>query len=221
MLKPLDNIRKIIEMTRPNLAAYMRFPVEGLVTAVDAEAYTCDVQPLNEEMSLLPRCRILSVWGTPSKRLVLLPAVNSKVMVGFEDGEHTKPYIQGFFPDQGPDAMSMILESEQARVKIDAEGKIEVEADGEVKVTCSHGRLMANGEVEINCQNATISASAKVHLDSPAVELGASAAEAVIKGNTFQGLFNGHTHPGNLGYPTGTPLVPLTGTELSTVSKTE
>ena len=95
----------------------MRFPVEGTVTAVDAEAYTCDVHPLNSEMSLLPRCRVLSVWGTSTKRLVLLPAVGSKVMVGFEDGDHTRPYIQGFFPDQGPGEMSMILESEQARVK--------------------------------------------------------------------------------------------------------
>ena len=51
MLKPLDNLRKIIEMIRPNFSSYMRFPVEGLVTAVDAEAYTCDVQPLNTEMS--------------------------------------------------------------------------------------------------------------------------------------------------------------------------
>ena len=61
MLKPLENIRKIIEMIRPNLAAYMRFPVEGVVTAVDAELYTCDVQPLNEEMSLLMSGWIISV----------------------------------------------------------------------------------------------------------------------------------------------------------------
>ena len=221
MLKPLDNIRKIIELIRPNLSVYMRFPVEGLVTAVDAGAYTCDVQPLNEEMSLLPRCRILSVWGTPSKRLVLLPAVNSKVMVGFEDGDHSKPYIQGFFPDQGTGEMSMILESEQARVKIEASGKITVESDAEVEIFCVNCKITTETDAEIDCQNATIAASTKVHLDSPAVELGASAAEAVIKGNTFQGLFNGHTHPGNLGYPTGTPLAPLTGAELSTVSKTE
>ena len=149
MLKPLDNIRKIIELIRPNLSAYMRFPVEGLVTAVDVEAYTCDVQPLNEEMSLLPRCRILSVWGTPSRRLVLLPAVNSKVMVGFEDGEHTKPYIQGFFTDQGLGEMSMILESEQARIKIDAGGKIMVESDGDVEISCANCKVNASGKIDL------------------------------------------------------------------------
>ena len=156
MLKPIDNLRKIIEMIRPDLSGYMRFPVEGTVTAVDAELYTCDVQPLNEEMSLLPRCRILSVWNTSTKRLVLLPAVGSKVMVGFENGDHTKPYIQGFFPEQGPGVLSMILESEKARVKIDAEGKIEVEADGDVVISCANADLI--------CENCTIKASGNIDL---------------------------------------------------------
>ena len=149
MLKPLDNIRKIIELIRPDFSAYMRFPVEGTVTAVDAEAYSCDVQPLNEEMSLLPRCRILSVWGTPSKRLIFLPAIGSKVMVGFEDGEHTKPYIQGFFPDQGPGAMSMVLEAEQARIKIDAGGKIIVESNSNIEITCQNCKVNASGNIDL------------------------------------------------------------------------
>ena len=156
MLKPIDNLRKIIEMIRPDLSGYMRFPVEGTVTAVDTELYTCDVQPLNSEMSLLPRCRILSVWGTPTKRLVLLPAVGSKVMVGFENGDHTKPYIQGFFPEQGPGEMSMILESEKARVKIDAEGKIEVEAEGDVVISCANA--------DLTCGNCAIKASGNIDL---------------------------------------------------------
>ena len=156
MLKPLDNIRKIIEMIRPDLSGYMRFPVEGLVTVVDAVVYTCDVQPLSSEMSLLPRCRILSVWSTSTKRLVFLPAIGSKVMVGFEDGDHTRPYIQGFFPDQGPGEISMILESEQARIKIDENGKIEVESDGDVVVSCANADLI--------CENCAIKASGNIDL---------------------------------------------------------
>jgi len=149
MLKPLEDIRKIIEMIRPDLSSYLRFPVEGLVTAVYAENYTCEVQPLNTEMSLLPGCRILSVWGTPYRRLVFLPAVGSKVMVGFEDGDHTKPYIQGFFPDKGPGEMSMFLESEQARIKIDASGKITVESEGDVEITCVNCKINASGNIDL------------------------------------------------------------------------
>ena len=149
MLKPLEDIRKIIEMLRPDLTGYMRFPVEGLVTAVDAENYTCEVQPLNPEISLLPGCRILSVWGTSSRHLIFLPAIDSKVMVGFEDGDHTKPYIQGFFPDQGPGALTMVLESEQARIKIDVGGKITVEADGDVEITCANCKINASGNIDL------------------------------------------------------------------------
>ena len=149
MLNPLDNIRRIIEMIRPDLSNYMRYPVEGLVISLDAENYTCDVQPLNENKTLLPRCRILSVWGTPSKRLVFLPAVNSKVMVGFEDGDHTKPYIQGFFPDQGPCEMPIVLESENARITIDVEGKIEIESDIDVEITCANCKVNASGNIEL------------------------------------------------------------------------
>ena len=149
MLNPLDNIRRIIEMIRPDLSNYMRYPVEGLVTAVDDENYTCDVEPLNENMTLLPRCRILSVWGTPSKRLVFLPAVNSKVMVGFEDGDHTKPYIQGFFPDQGPGEMPMVLESENARITIDGEGEITVESDSDVQISCVNCKVNASGNIDL------------------------------------------------------------------------
>ena len=145
----LDNLRKMVEMIRPDFSSYMRFPVEGIVTSVDAQNYTCDVQPLNDNMSLLPGCRILSVWGTPSKRLILLPEMGSKVMVGFEDGDHTKPYIQGFFPDQGPGDKSMILEAEKARIKIESNGKIVIESDGDIEVTCANCKIKSSGNIDL------------------------------------------------------------------------
>jgi hypothetical protein len=61
----------------------------------------------------------------------------------------------------------------------------------------------------------------KAVIDAAAIELGEGAVEAVIKGNTFQSLFNAHTHIGNLGAPTSPPVVPLSGSELSTISKTK
>jgi hypothetical protein len=80
-----------------------------------------------------------------------------------------------------------------------------------------------NGDTIIltNDGNLTITTSAKVKVDSPAIELGSQATEAVIKGNTFQQLFNAHTHIGNLGAPTSAPIIPLDGSELSTITKTE
>jgi hypothetical protein len=97
------------------------------------------------------------------------------------------------------------------------ETQINIKPDNSVNI------LNPNGDTIIltNDGNLTIKTSAKVKVDSPAIELGAQATEAVIKGNTFQQLFNAHTHIGNLGAPTSTPIVPLTGSELSTTTKTQ
>lgn len=144
----LDSLKKIIEMIRPDLSAYMRFPVEGEVTAVDAGAYTCDVQPVDPAMSLLPRCRVLSIWATRTTRIVVLPAVGDKVMVGFENGDHTRPFVQGFFPDEGPEGV-MLIEAEKARIRIDRAGKVEVESDGDVEVSCMNCKVKASGNIDL------------------------------------------------------------------------
>ena len=144
----LDKLKKIIEMIRPDLSAYMRFPVEGKVVEVDVKNYTCDVQPLDSSMTLLPKCRILSIWATDSMRIVVLPKVDDKVMVGFENGDHTKPYIQGFIPDQGHEGL-LLIEAEKARIKIDHEGKIEVETLNDIEITCENCKVIASGNIDL------------------------------------------------------------------------
>ena len=77
-------------------------------------------------------------------------------------------------------------------------------------------QIVASGDVTVDAVSAKINANQ--------VALGNGAVESVIKGNTFQALFNAHTHigVGNLGAPVVTlpPVVPLTGAELSLVTKT-
>ena len=144
----LDRLKRIIEMIRPDLSAYMRFPVEGKVVEVNIQEYTCDVQPINPSMSLLPKCRILSIWATGSTRIVVLPKVNDKVMVGFENGDHTRPYIQGFFPGQGPEGL-LLIEAEKARISIDQEGKIEVQTTSDIEITCENCKVNASGSIDL------------------------------------------------------------------------
>jgi len=143
-----DKLKQIIEMIRPDLSAYMRFQVEGKVVEVQVEDYTCDVQPKDPTMSLLPKCRILSIWATDTTRIVALPKVDDRVMVGFENGDHTRPYIQGFLPDHGPDGL-LLIEAEQARIKIDNQGKIEVETVNDIEVTCENCKVNANGNIDL------------------------------------------------------------------------
>ena len=115
-------------------------------------------------------------------------------------------------------------------VKIDVDGKVnatiggnldaDVSGDAKVKVK---GNMDADitKNLNVKCINAKIKATAKATIDSPQIKLGASAAESVIKGNTFQALFNSHFHISPfLGLPTTPPTVPLVGAELSVVTKT-
>jgi len=143
-----DKLKKIIEMIRPDLSSYMRFPVEGEVVEVNAQDYTCDVQPVNPTMSLLPKCRILSIWATDSTRIVVLPKVNDKVMVGFENGDHIRPYIQGFFPDQGPEGL-LLIEADKSRIMIDQEGKIELKTENDIEITCENCKVNASGNIDL------------------------------------------------------------------------
>lgn len=97
-----------------------------------------------------------------------------------------------------------------------ADGLIEVVTKGDLLATIG-GKVTVDAAADILVKTQT-----ECVVDSPSIKLGKTAAEAIIKGNTFQALFNAHTHisstPGNVTAP---PTTPLTGTELSLVSKTE
>lgn len=144
----MNSLRRLVEMARPNLSAYMRFPVMGEVTAVDAVHYTCDAQPLDPRMSLLSKCRILTIWATAKTRIVALPSVGDKVMVGFENGDHGKSYIQGFIPDLGPPGL-LLIEAEKAKIEIDKDGKVKINSDGDVEITCVNCSVKASGQIDL------------------------------------------------------------------------
>ena len=77
----------------------------------------------------------------------------------------------------------------------------------------------AEADVNVNCVNAKISASSETHINSPTIKLGEQAAEAIIKGDTFQGIFDAHIHPTGVG-PSGPPTTPM-ASALSTKNTTD
>ena len=144
----LDSLKKLVELVRPDLSAYMRFPVRGEVTAVDAAHYTCDVQPLDAKMSLLPKCRILTLWATKTTRIVALPTVGDQVMVGFENGDHARAYIEGFLSESGASGL-LLIEAEKARIAIEKDGKVRIESNTDVEITCVNCAVQASGRVDL------------------------------------------------------------------------
>ena len=113
--------------------------------------------------------------------------------------------------------MKVFFTEEKGLVLDYKETQLNVKPDNSIVILNPNGDTVTLS----NDGNLTIKTSSKVKVDSPSIELGYKAAEAVIKGNTFQALFNAHTHIGNLGAPTGPPIIPLNGSELSTVTKTQ
>tara|TARA_A100001037_G_C15153237_1_gene641148 strand:+ start:4975 stop:5700 length:726 start_codon:yes stop_codon:yes gene_type:complete len=110
------------------------------------------------------------------------------------------------------DGLMINLGVENTRKK---EPYIQIKNNGEINIFTESNNITVNTDqqVEIKCD--------KAYVNSSNIELGETAMEQVIKGNTFQALFNAHTHVGNMGAPTTPPVVPLTGTELSQVTKTQ
>jgi hypothetical protein len=71
----------------------------------------------------------------------------------------------------------------------------------------------------ITCKNAKINASAETHINSPKIKLGETAAESIIKGDTFAKIFDNHIHPTGVG-PSGPPVT-KTAPALSNKNKTD
>ena len=66
----------------------------------------------------------------------------------------------------------------------------------------------------------TVTAPGTVTVNAPEVDIGSGALKKALLGEVFQATFNSHTHVGNLGTPTGAPIVPSGPSDLSTVLKT-
>jgi hypothetical protein len=114
-------------------------------------------------------------------------------------------------------------DQESPLIQLDSADKIYLYTENQVEIKATD-TIYINSESDITVETpADVEIIAnKVHVNSPAVELGEMAAQQLIKGNIFQALFNTHTHTAiGFGLPTSPPIVPLTGQELSQVSKTQ
>jgi len=135
------------------------------------------------------------------------------VIIAIDDRRYRLSGLAGgevaIYDDQG---QKIVLHRD--KILIETEKDLEAAVGGIATVNIT-------GDVNLSADGNVTVSTPKAHIDAAAVELGATATEAVIKGNTFQSLFNAHTHVGNLGYQTAPPTQQLTGSELSTVSKTE
>jgi len=177
------------------------------------------VRPLRNRVYMMVSRAVVEMANDESRMQLL----KMSVLAGEErDGvERFQNYGFTSVPKEGAEAVVVCPQGNRehmiAIVVDDRRFRFKAMAEGEVAMYSDEGdfiHIKRGGNIEVK-------AAASVKIDSPIIELGKTAAEALIKGSTFQGLFNAHTHisgpPGNATSPS---VQPLTGTELSTVSKT-
>jgi hypothetical protein len=90
-------------------------------------------------------------------------------------------------------------------------------APGEVIVYCTN-EVGDSQPVKLTLKNdgtLQISSTLKVQVLCENIELGSAGLEKIVSGETFKTFFNAHQHLGNLGAPTGAPIVPMADSELS------
>ena len=130
---------------------------------------------------------------------------NNGDIVNEREGESIKVYFKdtsGFNIKYTTNSGEVILSitNENEFIVSNSNGdSIEMLPDGNINLNHS-------GTVNINCSKAVIKASDETHINSPKIKLGKTAAESIIKGDTFAQIFNQHTHVGNMGAPTSPPL---------------
>ena len=150
------------------------------------------------------------------------------------EGEH----IKVFFTEEKGLMMDYTTTEGPTTVNIKPDNSIEIiNANGDSIVMLNDGNItfthsaqftinsgadtVINAETDtlINCVNANINASGETHINSPRIKLGETAAEAVIKGDTFKGIFDAHIHPTGVG-PSGPPTTSA-GPALSSKNTTD
>ena len=133
--------------------------------------------------------------------------INSHVLA-FDVEEELKIF---YTPSKG-----LTFYHKESQIIINPDSSITIEHKGTESII-----ELVGAEINIVSQTAVNITTKKAVIEAEAIELGADATEAVIKGNIFQSLFNAHTHIGNLGAPTSPPVSPLTGSELSKITTTK
>jgi hypothetical protein len=79
--------------------------------------------------------------------------------------------------------------------------------------------LLPSGDIDMESVDGSI--KTKITADGRILLGSDGSGEPLVLGTAFTTLYNAHTHIGNLGVPTGTPIVPMGPSEISAKSFTE
>jgi len=163
----------------------------------------------------------------PTTRIIRTPSGHVLQFDDLSGEEHLRlAHSAGAELNVDPQGTVTLEEPNGARLTLDAEASEVVleDSNGNTITMNSSGTVIedSNGnKIEMAAAGITIEAM-QINVTGQQVNLGGSAGEALIKGQTFLGMFNSHTHvctgPGS---PSGPPLPPLTPAVMTISAKAE
>ncbi len=204
---------KMVEaMRRANKTAILYSQAyHGKIVKQDSASGELDVFPDDDRLKGTGGfTRVPMRHGIPGLTVKVKPGESINLM--FENGDPAKPIATMHHDGSGALEMTLSVGAVPSTLKMAEDGSVELSGGvgGSLKIS-------ASGDVELK-------GIAKAVIDAVSIELGAGAAEAIVKGTSFMAIFNGHTHtfvgvapaaPGT----TATPLPAMTAAQLSTIGK--
>ena len=166
--------------------------------------------------------------GGKERGFLALPEVGDTVWIEFASGNVSRPIWAGTFwsaPEStGGDGDLGTATGPESPT---SDGSSRGGPGRRVLKTRSGHRLYADDESGVvaivagdDGAEVRIDAQGTITIKAGTIKLGANAGEKLVLGDSFQQLFNQHTHPTGVG-PSGPPTNPMTPSHLSRVSSTE
>lgn len=185
-------LKELVEVVQPDLWRYLRFSLLGEVTQVDEAAYAVEVSV--PEGPTLPDVPVNSLFAQDGYGIWALPEVGAEVVVSFEDGDLTRPYVEAPTyrnnkPPSGYRAGAIAIVDRQNQV-------IAIDPDqGSITITANTKVVIQAQQVEITGQGQTKIVTPSAVIESPSIQLGgAGAVDQAIKGTTAVPLLLSHMH---------------------------
>lgn len=181
----MDNLKKAIEICRPNLRHYYRMVKKARIVNSYASngKYYCDVQPLRNDENIdvnepvIPRVALPVFWGGSNRGIVCPPCVGVLCDLSYYDGDPNYPFISNIrwdskntAPQAGLNELVIQLEN-GVQIKIDNAKNILNITPVNYKIEVGqNAEINAGASVIVNAaKEATIIAGSNITLTAPQI----------------------------------------------------
>jgi len=173
------------------------------------------IQPLAKRIKLsIGKCVLDSITDSTGLQTAKIVLLADEVL---DEVERLQEYGFTSVPLQGCEGVAVFVGGNRGNAAIIATDDRRTRptdlAEGDSAIYTAGGSIIkltnADQGLTIECEGPVVINSAT------SIQLGDTATEKMLKGETFQAFFNAHTHTGNLGAPTGPPNTLSSPTDLS------